>query len=87
MTTISICAFVSLLSAASPTASYRHPAQDHATAGQSASQGVAQVNRMIRQGSLNGRGQVWRPSDVQVGSPRTMARSSTSTHSFLLAGK
>jgi hypothetical protein len=85
MMTISICAFVSLLSAASPTASYHYRAQ--ANGGQSASPAVAQVNRMTRQASINGRGQVWRASDVQVGSPRTVARSSTSAHSFLLAGK
>jgi hypothetical protein len=87
MTTISICAFVSLLSAASPTVSYQHQARARTNGGQSASQGVAQVDRMTRQGSINGRGQVWRASDVQVGSPRTVARSSTSAHSFLLAGK
>jgi hypothetical protein len=83
MTTISICAFVSLLSAASPTVSYQHQARARATGGQS----VAQVNRMTRQASLNGRGQLWRVSDVQVGSPTTLARSSTAARSFLVAGK
>lgn len=85
--TISICAFVSLLSVASPTVSYRHPAGSHASGAQSASQAAAQVDRMTRQGSINGRGQVWRPSDVRVGSPPTVARSSTSSRSFLIAGK
>lgn len=85
--TISICAFVSLLSAASPSVSYQHQARAHASGGPSASQGVAQVDHMTRQGSINGRGQVWRSSDVRVGSPRTEARSSTPARSFLIAGK
>jgi hypothetical protein len=84
--TISICAFVSLLSVASPTVSYRHPAGSHANGAHSTSQDVAQVDRMTRQVSINGRGQVWRSSDVRGGSP-TVARSSTSTRSFLIAGK
>jgi hypothetical protein len=87
MMTISICAFVSLLAAASPTVSYRHQAGSHAGGAQSASQGVAQVDRMTRQGAINGRGQVWRSSDVRVGSPTTVAHSPTSIHSFLIAGK
>jgi hypothetical protein len=87
MTTISICAFVSLLSAASPTVSYHHQARAQANGGPSASPPVAQVDRMTRQGSINGRGQLWRASEAQVGSPRTVGRASTSAHSFLLAGK
>jgi len=76
MMTISICAFVSVLAAASPTVSYQHQARAHANGGPSASQAVPQADRMTRQGSINGRG-----------SPGPLARTSTSARSFLIAGK
>ena len=88
MMTVSMCMLVSILSAASPSASYRHDAASHATGGQSASQPVAQVNRTMRVESINGRGQVWRTSDVRAGSPTTTAaRPSMMARSFLVAGK
>jgi hypothetical protein len=87
MMTVSMCMLVSILSAASPSASYRHYAGSHATGEQSASQPVAQVNRTVRVGSINGRGQVWRTSDVRVESPATAARPTTMARSFLVAGK
>ena len=87
MMTISICAFVSVLAAASPTVSYQHQARAHANGGPSASQAVPQADRMTRQGSINGRGQVWRSADVRGVSPGPLARTSTSARSFLIAGK
>jgi hypothetical protein len=87
MMTVSICALVSVLSAASPNVSYRSHPGSQPSGVRTASQGSAHVGRITRQESLNGRGQVWRSSDVRVGSPTTAARSPTTIHSFLIDGK
>ena len=87
MMTVSICVLASLLSVASPTVSYRYQSGTRSSGAQSAPQGVGPVDRMIRQGTINGRGQVWRSPDAQVGSQTTAARSSTTARSFLIAGK
>jgi hypothetical protein len=87
MMTVSICVLASLLSVASPTTSYRHQSGARSSEAQSAQQGVAPVDRMTRQATINGRGQVWRSPDAQVGLQTTVARSSTTAHSFLVAGK
>jgi hypothetical protein len=85
--TVSVCALASLLSAASPTVSYRFHAGSQAVRSHGAPEDVARVQRITRQGSINGRGQVWRSSDVRLGSPTTAAPTPTTAPSFLTTGK
>jgi hypothetical protein len=87
MMTVSICALVSVLSAASPTVSYGSHARSQPSEVRTAPQGPAHVDRITRQESINGRGQVWRSSEVRVGSQPSAARSPTTNHSFLITGK
>jgi hypothetical protein len=79
MTSLALLTLGSLLSVATPTATYSHPSVR-------ASQPV-QTAHLTRQWVSDGRGQVWRPEPVRASAPATPAAARPRVQTFASLGR